>query len=147
MKKKNPPYFFHCINISLLPKDHYFIWGASLVQDYYPDMFLIMMVNVDMKLKDAVILQIFWNIISEAESDFVISVAFTTVTQRISRIQKASATALNLQACGGRPPAICVWFCACKLSELIWLLPLDTQSLQTATGLIAVINLFLLPDS
>lgn len=53
-------------------------------------MFLIMMLNVDMELKAAVILQGFWNSISEAEAEsegtfllpfeFIIPVAFTTVT-------------------------------------------------------------------
>lgn len=52
-----------------LPKDHYFMFLASLVQDYYPDTFLIMMLNVDVGLKAAVILQVFWNSISKAEAE------------------------------------------------------------------------------
>ena len=42
-------YFFF-----LLLKDHYFMFLASLVQDYYPDIFLIMILNVDIGLKTAV---------------------------------------------------------------------------------------------
>ena len=47
-------YFFF-----LLLKDHYFMFLASLVQDYYPDIFLTMMLNVDIGLKTAVFLLMF----------------------------------------------------------------------------------------
>ena len=48
-------YFF----FSLLLQDHYFMFLASLVQDYYPDIFLTMMLNVDIGLKTAVFLLMF----------------------------------------------------------------------------------------
>ena len=47
----------------LLLKDRYFMFLASSVQDYYPDIFLIMMLNVDIGLKTAVFLLVFCNTI------------------------------------------------------------------------------------
>lgn len=66
------------------------MFWASLVQDYYPDILLIMMLNVDTGLRLQLFFKCFWNSVSEGEAeldgiflvafDFIISVTFNILT-------------------------------------------------------------------
>lgn len=84
--------------------------------------------------------------VAKAESDGTFHVAFATMT--LSDVEGPVSQLSTFGLMEASPLAISIWLCGASYQSLfecyLWI---HGVSLQTATGLIAIINLSLLPDS